>query len=408
MARPGAAPAAAGRRRRRPRPCPAGLVLGVHHRRRVDHRSLPGPRCATPRRPRGCSCSFLAWSCRRSCSIPRWSTRRDARGSSSWNRATRPRSPTSGATCRCGCARRSSRSIASRGSPTSCAPATRRPSGVPATDAAFLVWSQTGLASQRLTSSVELHNAAGAHGQPLRAEPARQRRRRWRGRRRAGGRSSRRCSPFFAEERRLLHAGRGDLRRRARRAVQGVGGRARDARLRQPVVHLGAEPVRRRCCAPAARVPSRGCAPTSSSRSTAGAGASLYTSARTAPGRCPSALFAAHLPRRASRSGRPSPRGAVAVDAYVLNDRGAIYVLGIPAPDAPSTTSSPWPSWSRWRFAVFVRVARAARLVFGARRRRARRRRAARCSREVRASFYRKLFLAFVPRRSCRCSRWRS
>ena len=34
--------------------------------------------------------------------------------------------------------------------------------GPPPTDAAFLVWSQTSLATERLTSSVELHNAAGA------------------------------------------------------------------------------------------------------------------------------------------------------------------------------------------------------------------------------------------------------
>ena len=36
------------------------------------------------------------------------------------------------------------------------------PTGPPPTDAAFLVWSQTSLASQRMTSSVELHNASGA------------------------------------------------------------------------------------------------------------------------------------------------------------------------------------------------------------------------------------------------------
>ena len=35
-------------------------------------------------------------------------------------------------------------------------------SGPPPTDAAFLVWSQTSLATQRMTSSVELHNASGA------------------------------------------------------------------------------------------------------------------------------------------------------------------------------------------------------------------------------------------------------
>ena len=54
-------------------------------------------------------------------------------------------------------------------------------------------------------------------------------------------------SPFFSEERRLLHAGRAICITGARRpaAAGRPGGRALDARLRQPVVRLGAEPLRR-------------------------------------------------------------------------------------------------------------------------------------------------------------------
>ena len=81
-------------------------------------------------------------------------------------------------------------------------------SGPPPTDAAFLVWSQTSLATERLTSSVELHNAAGAMvsrfamNLPDFTQPQP-----W---------SEASCeweileevSPLFSEERRLLHAGR--------------------------------------------------------------------------------------------------------------------------------------------------------------------------------------------------------
>ena len=104
-------------------------------------------------------------------------------------------------------ARRSPRSIASRRWTIWCAPAIRRASGPPPTDAAFLVWSQTSLATQRLTSSVELHNASGAMVSRFALKlPDITQPQPW---------SESSCdweileevSPFFSEERRLLHAG---------------------------------------------------------------------------------------------------------------------------------------------------------------------------------------------------------
>ncbi len=81
-------------------------------------------------------------------------------------------------------------------------------SGPPSTDAAFLVWSQTSLATERLTSSVELHDASGAmvsrfamnlpdftQPQPWN-EPSCE----WE--------ELEEVSPLFSEERRLLHAGK--------------------------------------------------------------------------------------------------------------------------------------------------------------------------------------------------------
>ena len=81
-------------------------------------------------------------------------------------------------------------------------------SGPPPTDAAFLVWSQTSLATERLTSSVELHNGGGTmvsrfamnlpdftQPQPWTEESCE-----WE--------TLEEVSPLFSEERRLLHAGR--------------------------------------------------------------------------------------------------------------------------------------------------------------------------------------------------------
>ncbi len=85
------------------------------------------------------------------------------------------------------------------------------PAGALPSEAAFLVWSQTTLSDQRLTSSVELYDAKGAIVSRFALklpEPT--------------GATSQETSctwevfeevsPFFAEERRLLHAGRGVCR----------------------------------------------------------------------------------------------------------------------------------------------------------------------------------------------------
>jgi signal transduction histidine kinase len=82
------------------------------------------------------------------------------------------------------------------------------PQGAPPTDSAFLVWSQTDLAAERLTSSVELYNGTGAlisrfalklpdiSGAPSGIDTGC----RWD--------IFEEVRPFFAEERRLLHAGK--------------------------------------------------------------------------------------------------------------------------------------------------------------------------------------------------------
>ncbi|MDH4065313.1 MAG: hypothetical protein OEW19_13015, partial [Acidobacteriota bacterium] len=103
------------------------------------------------------------------------------------------------------------------------------PQGAPPVDAAFLVWSQTGLARQRLTSSIELYAATGAIVSrfALKLPDI------------TGVQAAtavdcewdvfEEVSPFFAEERRLLHAGRGVC-------VTEADGRRR--RVGEVVVHL--------------------------------------------------------------------------------------------------------------------------------------------------------------------------
>ena len=88
-------------------------------------------------------------------------------------------------------------------------------------------------------------------------------------------------------------------------------------------------------------------------------------------------------------------RGSNSLDAFVLNDRGAIYVLDDRSGRTASAIWSPKPSCWRSPSLVFV-VARARRHAVqpAGRPRAGLGPRAA--SREVRASFYRKLFLAFV------------
>lgn len=86
---------------------------------------------------------------------------------------------------------------------------TPAPSGLVPTDAAFLVWSRTTLATRRLTSSVELYDGGGrmvsrfALNLPETAVDQA-----WQ-ETTCGWELFEEVSPFFAEERRLLHAGRG-------------------------------------------------------------------------------------------------------------------------------------------------------------------------------------------------------
>ena len=170
-----------------------------------------------------------------------------------------------------------------------------------------------------------------------------------------------------------------------------VGGRALDARLRQPVVHLRAESVRRVDALRRSRARSRARAPMSSSTSTAGAGACSTARSRTRR----------RLPKRpsAAPTDRATPfwttmtRGSNSLDAFVLNDRGAIYVLttgrlngfGHLVAEAELLALA---------FAVFV-VAAVLGTLFNLLVGRAPASGRALLA-EVRASFYRKLFLAFV------------
>jgi len=266
------------------------------------------------------------------------------------------------------------------------------PEGAPPVDAAFLIWSQTELARLRLTSSIELYNAAGALVSrfSLKLPDV------------AGAQSPtdvgctwdvfEEVSPFFAEERRLLHAGRAICRTEAD---------GRQRRVGQLIVHLMLDygnlsfvsaqspyvALLRSGQSPPG-VPPR---PTPVAFSVYGwSGKVLYTSESR-----PRALDDDVLQRAASSR---TPFWSTAVDdpateAYVLNDRGAIYLLSTHSVRGPGhlTVIAELISLAFMTFLVAVTVG----VVYG--------RVAARTPtsgrallREVRASFYRKLFLAFV------------
>jgi signal transduction histidine kinase len=265
--------------------------------------------------------------------------------------------------------------------------------GAPPSEAAYGIWSRTALARLRLTSSIELYNEQGAPVSRFAlnlpdivgvSPPAE-----------AAGCAwdvFEEVSPFFAEERRLLHAGRGLCRTDAQGRFRRVGevvvhvmldyANLSFVAIQSPYLALlrPDEPV----SDPALLTPV--------ALSVYGwSGKSLYASeSRSWP------LDDATFDRAAGsrepfwtvldRDGRPA-------DAYVVNDRGAIYVLS---------------TWSltpldhllvvaelvSLAFLVFV-VGVLAGLLYG--------QVAARTPtsgrallREVRASFYRKLFLAFV------------
>ena len=260
-------------------------------------------------------------------------------------------------------------------------------SGAPAADAAFLVWSQTSLASQRLTSSVELHNAAGVMVSrfALKLPDSPQN---W---------TEASCdweileevSPFFAEERRLLHAGRGICEPGTRRLTGSVivhvmldYGNLSFISAQNPYVELLRSGRPRP--EPRLRADVEFTAYGWSRRV-------LYTSGQTAPP-LPDAVF-----RQAHSARTPFwisvDRGGTPVDAYVLNDRGAIYVLGTARQTAFGHLVTLGELVSLG-FALFVVLAGGT-AAFSAVTARAPSSGRSLLD-EVRASFYRKLFLAFV------------
>jgi len=266
------------------------------------------------------------------------------------------------------------------------------PPGAPPVDAAFRVWSETALARQRLTSSVELYNATGAMVSrfALKLPDV------------AGAQAAaegscewdifEEVSPFFAEERRLLHAGRaicvpdaGGQRRQVGHVVVHVMldyANLSFVSAQSPYVALlrsgFTEP------APAPRTPvnfavygwSRKVLYASESRAWP---LDEQAFQRASANRVPFWISLTH-------DGR-------AAEAYVLNDRGAIYVLSAWT-DTGFGHLIVMAELVSLAFLAFVAAVLGA-MVYGTV--------AARTPtsgrallREVRASFYRKLFLAFV------------
>lgn len=264
--------------------------------------------------------------------------------------------------------------------------------GPPSTDAAFLVWSQTQLATQRLTSSVELHNPAGAMVSRFALNlPDNAQGQIW-------NESScewemlEEVSPFFSEERRLLHAGRAICTSDAggRRVAAGsvvVHSMLDYANLsfisaQNPYTALMRSGQARPEPRPRAEVElyvygwSRRV---------------LYSSVDAPP------PLTEEVYRRAYESRQPFwstiTRGSAAIDVYVMSDRAAIYVLGVVKPTAFGHVNT-IAELVTLAFAVFVilllaggaanlltsRVPMTGRALLA----------------EVRASFYQKLFLAFV------------
>jgi signal transduction histidine kinase len=254
------------------------------------------------------------------------------------------------------------------------------------TDVAFLVWDQTSLATERLTSSVELHNAAGvmvsrfAMNLPDFAQPQPwiEQSCEWE--------ELEEVSPLFSEERRLLHAGRA-LCVNGRRAGSVVVhsmldyGNLSFISAQNPYVALVRSQSRPE---PSPRADVEFYVYGWSRRA-------LYTSVENAPPLNEEAF------RRAYETRTPFwttiTRGADSFDAFFLNDRGAIYVLTTARQDAFGHLVAE-AELLAFAFLVFVaavlgnmlfnllggRAPASGRALFA----------------EVRASFYRKLFLAFV------------
>jgi len=261
-------------------------------------------------------------------------------------------------------------------------------SGPPPTDAAFLVWSQTSLATGRLTSSVELHNSTGAmvsrfamnlpdftQPQPWN-EPSCE----WD--------EVEEVAPLFSEERRLLHAGR---------ALCVPGGRRAGSIVVHTMLDYGNLSFISAHNPYVALMRSSQARPEPRPRTDVEfyvygwSRRALYSSVETAP-TLPEAAFA-----RAYASREPFwatiTRGSSSLDAFFMNDRGAIYVIATERQNG----FGHWVAEAELLALAFVVFAAAAlcamlfNLLVG---------RAPASGRalfaEVRASFYRKLFLAFV------------
>ena len=261
-------------------------------------------------------------------------------------------------------------------------------SGPPSADAAFLVWSQTSLATERLTSSVELHNATGtmvsrfAMNLPDFTQPQS-----W---------SEPSCeweeleevSPLFSEERRLLHAGR---------ALCLPGGRRAGSIVVHSMLDYGNLSFISALNPYVALIRSGQATPEPRPRADVEFSVYgwsrhvLYSSTEHAPPLPEEAFQRAYASREPFWTTIAS--GENALDAYVLSDRGAIYVLGMRRVNGFGHLAAE-AELLALTFVVFVigviggmlfnlvvgRAPASGRALFA----------------EVRASFYRKLFLAFV------------
>jgi signal transduction histidine kinase len=264
--------------------------------------------------------------------------------------------------------------------------------GAPPTEAAFVIWSQTSLATQRLTSSVELHNTAGAMVSRFSLNlPDNAQGQVW---------SEGSCewemleevSPFFSEERRLLHAGR---------AICVADARGRRVVAGSVVVHSMLDYANLSFISAqnpyAALMRSSQVRPEPRPRAEVElyvygwSRRVLYSSVEAAPPLTEEAF------RRAYESREPFwttiTRGSTSLDVYVMSDRAAIYVLGT----ADSTAFGHVVTIAELvtlAFAAFVVVLLGAAIANFLLSRAPATGRA--LFAEIRASFYQKLFFAFV------------
>ena len=259
------------------------------------------------------------------------------------------------------------------------------------------------LAARRLTSSVELYDPAGrivnrfALNLPETAADQ------------AWQESScawelfEEVSPFFAEERRLLHAGRGVC-------VDDGAGRASSARWSCTSCSTTAtcRSWRRRtptsgCCGPRPAAPEAGPRDDVAFAVYGWSRRPLFISGSDAwP--LSDALFGRLAASRQPFWAVIEDRG-VASDVYLLNDRGAIYAVGLSRAPRPSGIWRRWPSWSRWPASPSWRCSPASRGLAGWAR--ARRCRAGRCCARSGPASTARCSSRSSPPWSCRSSRWR-